>query len=741
MKNEELVALLKDMSLEEKVMQLVQLPGQAFDASAAVTGMTKTVPERIKRLAGSTLGIHGADKIRQIQKAYIEQHPHHIPLLFMLDVIHGHDTVFPCPLAQGATFEPELTETCAGVQAQEASADGVHVTFSPMADLVRDARWGRVMESTGEDPYVNSLMAAAMVRGYQGTDISAPEHVASCVKHFAAYGAAEAGRDYNIAELSESTLRGSYLGAYKAAIDAGAKMAMTSFNTVDGIPCTAHKRLLRDVLRGELDFDGVLVSDFAAIKELVAWGYAKDEGEACERAFEAGVDVDMGSECYSNHLAALVENGKLSEKLLDEAVLRVLRLKNELGLFEDPYHGADEARHAELALSAKSRALARQAVQKSLVLLENKNNALPLSGGSIAFIGPYADERNIQSMWAVNCKPETNVTIREAVIEALAAATEGSANFASAHFAGGCTLLDNDSELAFFRYHSDTFEEDNKRLLAEALDAAEKADTLVLCLGEGMLQSGESTSRTQLTLPAIQQKLFKAMAATGKRIITLVFTGRPLVLGELADYSDALLVCWRPGTEGGHGIVDVLAGRASPEGKLPMSFPYAVGQEPLYYNHAATGRPRPADAAKPSLFTSRYLDCPNEARYPFGYGLTYGDCTLSPITLSANELRAGEALTASVTVTNTGARTATETLQLYIRDHAGSRVRPVKELKTFKKITLAGGESAVLHFTVTEDMLRFWSANNRFESEPGDFTVFVGLDSATQNGAQFTLRS
>ncbi len=736
MKRSDLENLLKDMSLDEKIMQLVQLPGQTYEENAAVTGMADSdVSEETKMLAGSTLGLYGAEKIKKIQKEYMEKHPHHIPLLFMLDVIHGHKTVFPCPIAQGATFDPDISEKGAAVQAMEASADGVHVTFSPMADLVRDARWGRDMESTGEDPYLNGIMTSAMVRGYQGDDISEPGHVAACVKHFAAYGASEAGRDYNNVELSEYALRDQYLRAYEEDILAGAKMVMTSFNTINGKPSSGNKWLMRDVLRGDMGFDGVLISDWGAIGEMVNWGFAENLEEAAYKAMQAGVDIDMCTKSYSDNLKKLVLSGKISEKLVDDAVMRILSLKNELGLFEDPYHGASEDRSKEVTLSEKSRELARDAVRKSLVLLENKNKALPFDNerdSKIAFIGPYVDEKNLRSSWAISSDPETTVTLKDAARECLTGF--------ELKFADGCTMLNNDTVLGWGVYNSDSWEKENESLLKDAIEAAAWADTVVMCLGEHVLQSGESTSHVTIRIPEIQLQLLKKIKESGKKIITLIFAGRPLELDMIAKMSDALLICWRPGTEGGHGIIDVLSGKYSPQGKLPMSFPWYVGQEPIYYNHFSTGREKPKEG--PTNFTTRYLDSSNEPRYPFGYGLTYSRFELSDVKVSQKEIsiEKSDSITAKVAVKNIGDAEATETVQLYIRDIAGSRVRPVRELKKFRKVTLKSGEVSEISFEITKDMLRFWTINDRFESEPGEFKAYIGFSSAGENEVSFDFK-
>ena len=731
MKTADLKALLDDMTMEEKILQLVQLPGATFEEDAAVTGLSDSqIPENVRRLAGSTLGIFGADKVRKIQKEYVEKHPHHIPLLFMLDVIHGHKTVMPCPLGQGATFDPEVVKKGAQVQAKEAAADGVHVTFSPMGDLVRDARWGRVVESTGEDKFLNGKMIAAMVEGYQGDDLKNTDHVAACVKHFAAYGGVEAGRDYNNVELSEHTLREFYLPAYSEGISAGAKLVMTSFNTLNGIPSSGNKWLMRDILRKEMGFDGVLISDWAAIAEMEKWGFAEDLKEAAKLAMEAGVDIDMCTESYYANLEELIKSGEIDESLLDEAVLRVLTLKNDLGLFEDPYRDASEEKSRKVSLSAESREIARDAVRKSLVLLKNCREALPLKVKKIAFIGPYIDEKELRSAWAISSDPKTTVTIEEA------ATKHYEKTDCQVKFAKGCEILDNNTELGFFTFTKDNLEAENGKLLAKALEVADWADEVVLCLGEHYSQTGESTSRVELSLPKPQLKLFDEVSKRSKKLTTLIVCGRPLVLEDIIDRTDALMISFRPGTEGGNGIIDVLSGAVSPSGKLPMSFPYCVGQEPIHYDRYSTGRPKPTEGT--TIFTSRYLDCSNEPRYCFGYGLTYSKFDISEVRFDKDTLTRDSEIIATATVRNIGKVEATEVVQLYIRDMAGSRVRPIKELKGFERVTLKPGESQDVSFKITEDMLRFFTINNVFESEKGKFTAYIGFSSDTDNGKVFS---
>ena len=727
MDKKDLEALLNDMSTEEKVMQLVQIPGSEYEAAAEITGIERgQVKDNVKKLAGSTLGIWGSKRLRIIQEEYIKEHPHHIPLMFMLDVIHGHKTVLPCPLGQGATFDPDAVKKGAEMQAHEAAADGVHATFSPMADLCRDARWGRIMESTGEDKLLNSRMATAMVEGYQGDDLKNSEHIAACVKHFAAYGAAEGGRDYNNTELSEHTLREYYLRAYGEAIKKNPVMVMTSFNSINGIPATGNTFLMKKILREEFGFKGVLISDWGAVGEMINHGFAEDQRDAALKAMMAGVDIDMCSGCYSAYLEELVNSGAVPMKMLDAAVFRVLNMKNDLGLFEDPYRGIDTDGPV---ITEESRRLAGEAVASSLVLLENKEKTLPLRREKNAFIGPYADNKKLQSSWAFSGEDENTVTVWEAALEAYEPE--------SIRVAEGCTMLDQDTMTARGIRHVDNWQEENDKLMTEAVKAAEWADTVILCLGEDKTQSGEATSKVNIKLPKVQLKLLKEIKKTGKRIVTLVFTGRPLELLEVRELSDALMICWLPGTEGGHGILDVLTGKVSPSGRLPVRFPYTVGQEPLHYDMYPTGRPRPENG--PSAFTSSYLDCVNGALYPFGYGLSYTSFEYVNPRLSGQKMSASETISACVTVRNTGDMKGSVTVQLYIRDVTGSRVRPVRELADFKKISLEPGAEEEVSFVINEEMLRFWTAEEKWESEAGKFLVWICNNSCDGQPLEFQL--
>ena len=735
MTGEALQELLDDMSLAEKIGQMNQVIGSFYTGESVATGpmADKGFTEENIGLAGSVIGVSGADAAKRIQKGYMEKHPHQIPLLFMLDVINGYRTVFPIPLGQGAAFEPELSMRCARMAAQEAAVSGVHVTFSPMADLVRDARWGRVMESTGEDPYLNSLYAAAMVRGYQGEDLRKAGSVAACVKHFAGYGAPDAGRDYNTVELSEHTLRQFYLPAYEAGIQTGAALVMTAFNTIDGIPATGNRRLMRQILREEMGFDGVLISDWAAIEEMLCHGYCADRTQAAQRAVTAGVDVDMMSGVYAEQLMALVQDGKVPEALIDEAVMRILTLKNALGLFEAPFKDADEEKEKQIILCEEHRALAREAARKSFVLLKNEG-VLPLSDKKkTAYIGPYVNSRNLMGAWSITGETKDVATLREAVLEQRADT--------DAVFCCGCPMTDSGRKLEGFLECTDEMvsAEEQQRMMDEAVEAAKACGQVVLLLGEDRRQSGEAASSAGIQIPGIQQELLDRVCAVCDQVAVVLFSGRPLDIRQIAEKAQAVLLAWMPGTEGARALVDVLSGRYSPSGKLPMSFPYCVGQVPVHYNEYPTGRPHVPGKDK-DRFRSKYLDIPNSPLYLFGFGLTYTSFSVSPVVLDRDHMTKDEILTASVTVRNTGSVEGTETMQLYIRDVAASVVRPVKELKGFCKVTLQPDEQQNVRFFITEKELRFLTENGRWESEPGAFEVFIGTSSLADAPARFEYR-
>lgn len=736
MTEQKLTELLRDMSLEEKVNQMSQVTGGFFNGEIVVTGpmADKGFTEDNVNLAGSVIGSMGAETLKSIQKNYMEKHPHHIPLLFMLDVINGYKTVFPIPLAQGASFEPELSEQCASVAAKEASVSGLHVTFAPMTDLVRDARWGRVMESTGEDPYLNSLFCAAMVRGFQGNSLKDNYAIAACVKHFAGYGAPTAGREYNTVELSEHTFREFYLPSYQAGIDAGAALVMTSFNTVNGIPATGNKKLMRDILREQMKFDGVLISDWAAIEEIIYHGYCADREEAAARAVEAGVDIDMMTGIYSENLCQMVRDGKIKEELIDEACLRILRLKNNLGLFENPYKDADQKKEKEYILCEEHRNLAREAAKKSFVLLKNEEYILPLEQQKkIAFIGPYVDNRNLFGAWSFIADAKDVMTLQEAVQEQYV--SENST------FCQGSPMLGADICLEGFgeQQQQSYTQEQEDHMLQEAVQAAEEADIVVLAIGEDRLQSGESTSNANIRIPEVQEALLDRIAEVNQNIVVVLFSGRPLDIREINKKAKAILQVWLPGTEGARAIADTLFGKYNPSGKLPMSFPYCVGQVPVHYNEYSTGRPH-VEGKDKDRFRSKYLDIPNEPLYPFGYGLSYTTFEVSDIHLDRTWMDTSGQIKAEVTVKNTGNFEGTETLQLYIHDIAASVVRPVRELKDFKKVTLRPGEEKKVVFTITEQQLLFLTENGIYESEAGEFEIFIGKDSLTDNKVSFVLK-
>lgn len=733
MRADELKELLSQMSLEEKIGQLVQLPSY-FQNGGNITGPASDmgITQEDLQLAGSYLSIIGAEKIKALQDEYMAHHPHHIPLIFMADIINGYRTVFPVPLAQGCTFRPDMVEEGAVIAAREAAAAGIHVTFSPMADLVRDARWGRVMESTGEDAYLNGLMAAAMVKGYQGESLTDKGRMAACLKHFAAYGAPEAGRDYNNVELSPRTLKEDYLPAYKAAIDAGTALVMTSFNTLDRIPSTANKALMRNVLRQEMGFDGVLISDWAAVGELVPHGVAEDLADAARLAIEAGVDMDMASPSYIKNLKALAEEGKVPVSLIDESCLRILELKNKLGLFENPYKDLSADDEAALLLCREHKKAAQACAEASFVLLKNEG-MLPLEKNAAkktAFIGPFVDNKYLCGSWAIFCDDQDTTTLKSALMDA---ALPGLTTFAK-----GSPVLGPEDIIHGFQKPLEPEDVDMEQALQEAVDAARNADQVVLALGEHREMTGEAASRAALTLPACQQRLLEEVAKVNDNITVVLFCGRPMDVRAIQDKAKALLVAWFPGTEGGPALVRTLYGDSTPSGKLSMCFPYCAAQLPIHYNHLSTGRPFSGNFAD-ARFGSKYQDIPNQPLYPFGFGLTYTTFSLSPVTLDKNTLHPGETLTASVTLQNTGSRPGTETVQFYIRDVKGSVARPVRELKGFRQVTLQPGETATVSFTIAEDMLRFYDIHMDYVSEPGLFEVFIGTDSSTENKASFTL--
>lgn len=705
--------LLAQMTLKDKAAEMTQLWGEHPDGTLIGILHGFHEDEHLSANAGSLLGFSGARRVLDVQRIHMEKNCNHIPLLFMTDVIHGYRTVFPSVLGLSASWDPSLIEETAVIAAKEASVAGIHVTFSPMADLVRDARWGRVIESSGEDPYLSSLCAAAFTRGYQGDGIDKPFHIASCVKHFIGYGAVEGGRDYDSVQMGDYQLYNDYLPAFQAAIDAGCQLLMPAFNTLNGIPCSAHRYLLQDLLRKRMDFEGVIISDCTAVCELNAHGVSSDNAQAAALSINAGIDIEMVSSTFYESLEKLIEAGTVRMEDIDRAVERILTLKDKLGLFENPYKDADPEKEKEILLCPEHRNAAREAVARSVVLLKNEQDTLPLKAAeTIALIGPYADSKLLLDIWGkVNASENDCVTLYEAMKGAFVSYTQG------------CRLwnLRNLQEIR----------PSDEELIAKAVALALQNDKIVLVLGEHPEMSSEAGSRTDLTLPENQIALFHALRATGKPIITVIITGRPLALSDIAAESDSILISWFPGTEGGNGIADILTGRAAPSGRLPMSFPRTTGQVPLYYNHLPTGRPNASE--KYQSFHNGYIDIEPGPLYPFGYGLTYTSFSYSPVRLSAQEVSCtsqndplSHLLTAAVTLKNTGKVSGTETVQLYLQDITGTYSRPVRMLKGFQKITLEAGACTDVCFSITGKMLEYYIPGRGMILEPGEFNIYIG---------------
>jgi len=703
-------ALIAKMTLEEKLGQLYQLGGP----------VDTLIDPAVRGLLGSTLNIGGgAPAVNKLQRAVMERSRLKIPVIVGADVIHGYRTVFPIPLGMASAWDPAAVETASSVAAAEAAAAGIRWTFAPMVDIARDPRWGRIAEGSGEDPYLGSAIARAAVRGFQGKDYGAPDKVAACAKHWAAYGAAEAGRDYNTTDVSERTLREIYFPPFKAAVDAGVATFMSSFNDLNGVPATANPWLQTKVLRREWGFDGFVVSDYTAVQELLQHGIAADGAEAARRALQAGVDMEMVSTLYSSNAAALLKQGWLSMAIIDEAVRRVLRIKHRAGLFERPY--VDESLAAKVTLTPENRQAARRVAGRSMVLLKNDGAVLPLSKSlaTVAVIGPLADAKaDMLGTWCGEGKKEDVVTLLEGVraklpqakvvhVEACRIASCGEAGIAQANVnpAQACRA-----------------EPCANAGIQEAVKAARKADAVILALGESSDMSGEANSRADIGLPGGQLELAKAVLALGRPTAVVLFNGRPLTISDLVEISPAILEAWHPGIEAGNAVADVLFGDVNPGGKLPVSFPRVLGQVPIYYNYKNTGRPfDPADH-----YRSKYMDAPNSPLFPFGYGRSYTQFKLSGLSLSAKSIRPKGRLTASVDVENIGAREGDEVVQLYIRDLAASATRPVRELKGFERVTLKPGEKRRVSFELTPELLGAYDQGMKFQVEPGKFKVFAG---------------
>jgi beta-glucosidase len=726
--------LMKKMTLEEKLGQL-NLPAGAGDivtGAAASTGIVKKIQEG---RVGGLFNIKSAVKIKSIQKIAVEQSRLKIPLIFGMDVIHGYQTTFPIPLGMSCIWDMGLVEKSAAIAAQEASADGICWTFSPMVDISRDPRWGRVSEGNGEDAYLGSQIAKAMVKGYQGNDLSKNNTIMACVKHYANYGAAEAGRDYNTTDMSRIRMYNEYLPPYKAAVDAGAGSIMASFNEVDGIPATANKFLLTDVLRNQWGFKGFVVTDYTGINEMIDHGLG-DLQKVSSLALNAGVDMDMVGEGFLTTLQKSLTEKKVTLLQIDIACRLVLEAKYKLGLFENPYKYCDEQRARTEIFTPANRKAARAIAAESFVLLKNKNNLLPIKKtGTIALIGPLADAKeNMSGTWSVATDISTPVT----VLQGLKNALSGNAKvlYAKGSNLDADSLLEEHATMFGKTLHRDA--RPNEVILKEALEVAAQADVIVAALGEAAEMSGEAASRSDISIPKIQQELLGALLKTGKPVVLVLFTGRPLTLKWENDYVPAILNVWFAGTEAGDAIADVLFGDVNPSGKLSTTFPQNVGQIPLYYNHKNTGRPLP-EGKWFQKFRSNYLDVSNDPLYPFGYGLSYASFSYSDITLSSNTIKGNQPVKATITITNTGAVTGKEVVQLYTRQLVGTTTHPVKELKGFQKIELKAGESKTVSFGIAASDLKFYNSDLKYVAEPGNFKVFIGGNSRDVKEADFKL--
>jgi beta-glucosidase len=725
-------ALMKKMTIDEKIGQL-NLPG----SGDIVTGQAgnSDIGNKIKQgKVGGLFNIKGVEKIRAVQKVAVEDSRLKIPLLFGMDVIHGYQTVFPIPLGLSCSWDMDLIRKSASIAAREASADGICWTFSPMVDIARDPRWGRIAEGSGEDAYLGSQIAKAMVQGYQGNDLSNNNTIMACVKHYALYGAAEAGRDYNTTDMSHQTMYNFYFPPYKAAVDAGAGSVMASFNEVDGVPATANKWLLTDVLRKQWGFNGFVVTDYTGINEMIAHGIG-DLQTVSARALMAGVDMDMVGEGFLTTLKKSLQEGKVTQQQIDFACRKILEAKYKLGLFDDPYKYCDENRAKTEIFTDANRKAAREIAAKSFVLLKNNNNILPLKrSGTIALIGPLADNKeNMPGTWSVAADFSKSISVLEGLKNV-------AGNDVKILYAKGSNL---DADSLFEQragMFGKSFQHDSRpaqEIINEALAVANQSDVIVAALGDSAEMTGESSSRSNIKIPEAQEDLLKALVKTGKPVVLVLFTGRPLALSWENENVPAILNVWFGGTEAGNAIGDVLFGDVNPSGKLSTTFPQNVGQVPLYYNHKNTGRP--LEGKWFQKFRSNYLDVSNDPVYPFGYGLSYTTFNYSDIKLSSSSMKSNQSVTATITVTNSGSKDGEEVVQMYLRDLVGSVTRPVKELKGFQKISLKAGESKTVSFKIGINDLKFYNYDLKYVAEPGDFKVFIGGNSRDVKEANFKL--
>lgn len=714
--------LMGKMTIDEKIGQLNLLPAGDITTGAVMNSPIATLIE--KGQLGSVLNLKGIDKIKAIQEIAVKKSRLGIPLLIGLDVIHGYETVLPIPLAQACSWDPEAIEAGAAMAAREASAVGINWTYSPMVDIAHDPRWGRVAEGYGEDPYLSSVMGVAAVKGYQGPDNSyGPDRVMACLKHYALYGASEAGKDYTAVDMSRLRMYNQYLPPYKAGVEAGVGSVMSSFNIVDNVPATGNRWLLTDVLRNQWGFNGFLVTDYSSINEMSQLGFG-DQNTSTKQALKAGTDMDMCSEAYHKQLKACLNEGSVTMAEIDQAVRRVLEAKYKLGLFDDPYRYCNTKRAKKDLYTAENRKLARDIATKTFVLLKNDNNLLPLKKqGTIALIGPLADTRNnIVGCWSTGDNPEKYSTLKECMQRYLG-------NSAKVTYAQGSNIYGDAATQHGAEFGRPIKRGDDKQLLDEALQAAKNADVIVACLGEMAEMSGESATRTSLNLPDVQMQLLRALVATGKPVVLLNFAGRPTILSWENDNVQAIMNVWFAGSETGDAICDVLFGDKSPSGKLVNTFARNTGQLPIYYNHTSTSRPVPDGNKAFRKYQSNYIDVANGPLYPFGYGLSYTTYKYGNVTLSSSTMGKDGSVTATVTVTNTGDRDGDEIVQFYIHDRYSTIVRPVKELKGFQRIHLTKGESKNVSFNIDASTLNYLDAEGNPFLEPGTFEIMVGPNS------------
>jgi len=723
-------ALMNKMTLDEKIGQL-NLPG-AGDITTGQAGNSDIGKKIGEGKVGGLFNIKSVSKIREVQKVAVEQSRLKIPLIFGMDVIHGYQTVFPIPLALSCSWDMQKIEQSARIAATEASADGICWTFSPMVDIARDPRWGRIAEGNGEDPYLGYQIAKAMVKGYQGDDLKKNNTIMACVKHYALYGAAEAGRDYNTTDMSRVRMYNEYLPPYKGAVDAGVGSVMSSFNEVDGIPASANKFLMTDVLRKQWGFKGFVVTDYTAVNEMIDHGMG-DLQTVSALALNAGIDIDMVGEGFLTTLKKSLQEKKVTQKQIDDACRRILEAKYKLGLFEDPYRYCDEKRAASEVYTDANRKAAREIAADCFVLLKNQNNVLPLKkAGTIALIGPLADAKeNMPGTWSVAADFSKAISVLQGLNETVG-------NKLKLLYAKG-SFLDDDSvfeqRAGMFGKSFNRDGRTKEQLLQEALNIASQSDVIIAALGESAEMTGESSSRSDIEIPQTQKELLAALLKTGKPVVLVLFTGRPLAIKWENANVPAILNVWFGGSEAGYAISDVLFGDVNPSGKLTTTWPQNVGQVPMYYNHKNTGRPL-AEGKWFQKFRSNYLDVSNDPVYPFGYGLSYTNFTYGDLKLSSTSLKGNQTLTASVNVTNSGSRDGKEVVQLYIRDVVGSITRPVKELKGFQKITLKAGEAKTVTFNITTSDLKFYNSELRYDWEPGEFVIMAGGNSRDVKSAK-----